>query len=393
MKFVLKMAVRETRAAWRRLLFFFLCIAVGVGAIAALRSAIQNVRGVLTSQARTLIGGDLVVSTAQAWSPEVRTGIDRRLGAAGVSDTTESIETATMVRPEDPARAVAKMVELRAVQPGFPLYGGSSSPEGGPTRMPSCAITAHSSGPNCSPASASRVGERPAHRRPVVHDPRRHRERAGRGAWAGSASGRACSSTTTRSRRPGLLTFGSRARYVLMARVGEAGLDALVATLRNDLRNQFVHRALVPHDRRRHRPGPPAGRELPQSGRPRRRHPRRHRRFERHPRVRDQKLKSIAVLKCVGAGTWRVIAVYVLQVVALGLGGSLMGLVLGRAALEAVPDRLGSAPSSFALPHALTAAGGHSGRGHRRAGVAAVLAGAAAQGAPRQAFAAAQAGR
>jgi len=43
MTFILRMAVRETRAAWRRLLFFFLCIAIGVGAIAALRSAIQNV--------------------------------------------------------------------------------------------------------------------------------------------------------------------------------------------------------------------------------------------------------------------------------------------------------------------------------------------------------------
>ena len=31
------MAVRETRASWRRLLFFFICIAVGVAAIVALR--------------------------------------------------------------------------------------------------------------------------------------------------------------------------------------------------------------------------------------------------------------------------------------------------------------------------------------------------------------------
>ena len=31
MTFIVRMAVRETRASWRRLLFFFLCIAVGVG--------------------------------------------------------------------------------------------------------------------------------------------------------------------------------------------------------------------------------------------------------------------------------------------------------------------------------------------------------------------------
>ena len=46
MMFVLRMAVRETRASWRRLLFFFVCIAVGVAAIVALRSVIQSVRGV-----------------------------------------------------------------------------------------------------------------------------------------------------------------------------------------------------------------------------------------------------------------------------------------------------------------------------------------------------------
>ena len=42
MMFVLRMAVRETRASWRRLLFFFLCIAVGVAAIVTLRSVIRE---------------------------------------------------------------------------------------------------------------------------------------------------------------------------------------------------------------------------------------------------------------------------------------------------------------------------------------------------------------
>ena len=52
MKFVLRMAVRETRASWRRLLFFFVCIAVGVAAIVALRSVIQSVRDVFGTEAQ-----------------------------------------------------------------------------------------------------------------------------------------------------------------------------------------------------------------------------------------------------------------------------------------------------------------------------------------------------
>ena len=83
MTFVLRMAVRETRASWRRLLFFFVCIAVGVAAIVALRSVIQSVRDVFGSEARTLIAADVLISTTRDWTPEARATIDRRLAEAG----------------------------------------------------------------------------------------------------------------------------------------------------------------------------------------------------------------------------------------------------------------------------------------------------------------------
>ena len=35
----------------------------------------------------------------------------------------DMIRPPTMVRPTDRSKTVARMVELRAVQPGFPLYG------------------------------------------------------------------------------------------------------------------------------------------------------------------------------------------------------------------------------------------------------------------------------
>ena len=101
MRFVLRMAVRETRASWRRLLFFFVCIAVGVAAIVALRSVIQSVRGVFGREARSLIAADVLISTNRDWTPEARQTIDRRLKDAGATDQTETIETPTMVRPAD----------------------------------------------------------------------------------------------------------------------------------------------------------------------------------------------------------------------------------------------------------------------------------------------------
>jgi predicted lysophospholipase L1 biosynthesis ABC-type transport system permease subunit len=50
MTFVTRMALREIRASWRRLLFFFVCIAVGVASIVAIRSLIQSVREGLTRE-------------------------------------------------------------------------------------------------------------------------------------------------------------------------------------------------------------------------------------------------------------------------------------------------------------------------------------------------------
>src|SRR5947207_7396676 len=123
MRFVLRMAARETRASWRRLLFFFVCIAVGVAAIVALRSVIQSVRGVFGREAKSLIAADVLISTNRDWTPEGRQTIERRLQEAGATEQTETIETPTMVRPADSGRPIARMVELRAVQPVFPLYG------------------------------------------------------------------------------------------------------------------------------------------------------------------------------------------------------------------------------------------------------------------------------
>ena len=115
------MVVRELRSSWRRLLFFFVCVAIGVGAIVALRSVIQSVRLGLVREARAIVSADVLISTNRPWTASVRERIDRKLADASVLQRLESVETATMVRPA--TGAVAKMVELKGVQRGFPMYG------------------------------------------------------------------------------------------------------------------------------------------------------------------------------------------------------------------------------------------------------------------------------
>jgi putative ABC transport system permease protein len=66
-----------------------------------------------------------------------------------------------------------------------------------------------------------------------------------------------------------------------------------------------------------------------------------------------QKIRSVAILKCVGATSKQVLATYVLQVVLLALSGSLMGVVLAAAAIAAIPESL--ADSFQGVDYGLTA--------------------------------------
>src|SRR6188474_3378601 len=122
MSFVLRMAMREIRASWHRLLFFFICIAVGVAAIVTIRSVIQSVRAGLTREARTLTGADFVISSDRPFTEKVLGAVQRERKEGRVTTVVNAIEMATMVRPAN-GQPGTKMVELKAVEPGFPLYG------------------------------------------------------------------------------------------------------------------------------------------------------------------------------------------------------------------------------------------------------------------------------
>ena len=69
----------------------------------------------------------------------------------------------------------------------------------------------------------------------------------------------------------------------------------------------------------------------------------------------QQKLQSIAVLKCVGATVLQVLGVYVVQVLLLGAAGSLMGLGLGALMLLAAPTNAFAALGAISVGLTLSA--------------------------------------
>ncbi len=124
MRFVFSLTAREIRSSWRRLLFFFLCIALGVGSIVALRSLIQNLTRAVGTDARALMTADIEVSSTNDFSPTDIEKIESVITASNIVEArNEAITTAAMARPVDPENEKVRFVELKGVEPPFPLVG------------------------------------------------------------------------------------------------------------------------------------------------------------------------------------------------------------------------------------------------------------------------------
>jgi putative ABC transport system permease protein len=132
LSFIFNLAWRELRASWRRLLFFFLCIGIGVGSIVALRSMIQSLNRAVAGEARALMTADVQAETTREWSQDALAKIEQVAHAPLVEARTETVEAPTMLRPSDASRGGALMVELKGVERGFPLYGDFRLEDGRP---------------------------------------------------------------------------------------------------------------------------------------------------------------------------------------------------------------------------------------------------------------------
>jgi putative ABC transport system permease protein len=330
--FVARMAWREMRWAWRRLLFFFLCLSIGVAAIVTLRSVVQGVRAALRAEARTLLGADLALSTSRGWAPDAQGLIGRLVAPQPVVAMSHEVETLTMVRPADSSKAVSRLAELLGVGREYPLYG-SLELEGG---QPYSHRLIEGRGALVRPELLTQmdvaVGD------DVVIGDTRFTIRGVALAEPGRRAGAFSFGTRILVDRrdleaAGLLGFGSRATYRLLLKMPGGETETLARELRQAFRGQFVSVRTYRSTEDQ------LGREL--------------------GRAEDylslvgliivvlggvgvwsvirvfvqQKLRSIAILKCVGASTRQILSIYVAQVALMGLTGSAIGLLLAAGAV------------------------------------------------------------
>ncbi len=351
MSFVFRMVFRELRASWRRLLFFFACVAIGVAAIVTLRSIIQSLRIGLVREARATIASDVLVSTNRPWTADVRRELEERLARAPIEGRTESIETATMVRPEN-GTAVATMVELRGIEPAYPFYGTLVLQNG---QQYSHVLVEHD-GALVRPELLAKLGVKVGDRIMMGGRPFTIRgvidQEPGRRVGGFSLGSRVLVDLAD-LKQTGLLSFGSRANYQLLLKVRQEGVERLA----DDVRERFKDRFVTARSYRSTEDW--IGESL--------------QRAENFLSLVGfvivvlggigvwsvtrvfvrQKIRSVAILKCVGASTAQVLSTYVLQVALLALAGSLIGVGLAALAIRAIPASL--VESFGGVPYGLTA--------------------------------------
>ena len=330
MKFILQLARRELRASWRRLLFFFACIAIGVGAIVAGRSMLQNASTAIASEARNLLTADVQVDSNRPWPPETLAAIDR-ISQPLAEARTETIESPTMIRPADTSREGAMMIELKGIDSAYPLVGEFKLANGE-------AFTyglIQNGGAVVSVALLDRLGLQIGDEVKIGNSTFQIRGSIERepGGGSGFRIGPRVFVERTAVESAGLTGFGSRARRKIFFTTPLDNLAALTRQLRDELKNSLVNVRSYKESQENL--------------------------SEQFSRAEDyssltglvilvlggigisnvtrvfieQKKKSIAVLKCVGATGTRITIAYLAQVVTMGIVGSGLGLLFGKGVL------------------------------------------------------------
>ena len=112
-------AWRESRSTRRKLLLYMSSISLGVAALVAIDSFAGNITRSVREQSRALIGGDIVFSVRNGWSPATDSVLDE-FAARGATITKQTAFASMAFAPRTNA---TRLAQVRAVGPAYPLYG------------------------------------------------------------------------------------------------------------------------------------------------------------------------------------------------------------------------------------------------------------------------------
>src|SRR5262249_13948331 len=120
----LRYAARELRGGLRGFYVFIACIALGVMAIAGVSSLASGLADGLAREGRVILGGDLAFSLSLREASTAERAFLNAHGALSVAATLRA-----MARTADARTA---LVEVKAVDAAYPLYGAVTLDPAGP---------------------------------------------------------------------------------------------------------------------------------------------------------------------------------------------------------------------------------------------------------------------
>ena len=331
----LKIAWRESRSSSFKFLFVILAVAVGVGSLTGVRGFSRAFHEMLLSQARTLMAADLSLRAFELPTPQQTAAMDA-LARSGV-DRTWITETVTMASPGESKPPM--LVSVKAVDPKkYPFYGEIRLSPPAPLSRALTADTVAVSEEillrlNLKVGDMLRLGGQSFRIvGKVTYEPDR---------MLGSLNvGPRVMITREGLDRAGLILPGSRAAERFLFRLSPTSPD--IEQTRTRLKAAFPD-ALIADFRESH---PIVTQALNRAttflslvslitliigaigvGTAMRAHI-------------QQRMDSIAIMKCIGARSSHVMRIYLLQTIALGLAGGLLGVVFGLIVQRAFPSFL-----------------------------------------------------
>jgi putative ABC transport system permease protein len=327
-----KIAWRESRSSSFKFLFVILAVAVGVGSLTGVRGFSRAFRDMLLSQARTLMAADLSLRVFEVPTPQQDAEMDA-LAKSGVDRTwiTETVTMASIGESKPPM-----LVSVKAVDPKkYPFYGEIRLSPRAPLSKALTADTVAVSDDvllrlNLKVGDSLRLGGQSFRIvGEVTYEPDR---------MLGTLNvGPRVMITREGLERSGLMMPGSRAseRFLFRLSPGSPGIEQT----RQRLKAAFPDSLIA--DYRESHPIVTQGLNRATTflslvslitliigaigvGTAMRAHI-------------QQRMDSIAIMKCIGARSSHVMRIYLLQTIALGLAGGLLGVAFGLVVQRAFP--------------------------------------------------------
>ena len=119
---LLSMAWRDSRTYRRRLLLYMSSIILGTAALVSIRTLGDSMRTAIDMESRALLGADLDINTRRAFSDSAEVFL-QHLAELGGPGAAQSRQTSFASMVAFPRSESSRLVQVRALEGGFPYYG------------------------------------------------------------------------------------------------------------------------------------------------------------------------------------------------------------------------------------------------------------------------------